>query len=132
VGGRFFPSVDGVFGAWRFADLAIQSFQPDLSAEPAWWKDGLSMILRAEALSPEQKSVIEEILGRRIQEAEAISLRAFEVPAAAGPVRLAATVKLRGFLEETDRRRSSVSDEEFEAALLESIRSERPHYTPVS
>jgi hypothetical protein len=90
------------------------------------------MILRAEALSPEQKSVIEEILGRRIQEAEAISLRAFEVPAAAGPVRLAATVKLRGFLEETDRRRSSVSDEEFEAALLESIRSERPHYTPVS
>jgi len=36
------------------------------------------MILRAEALSPAQKSVIEQILGRQILEAEAISLRAFE------------------------------------------------------
>jgi hypothetical protein len=90
------------------------------------------MILRAEALSPEQKLVIEEILGRRIQEAEAISLRAFEPPAAAGAERLAAVGKLRRFLEETDRPRDGVSDEEFEAALLESMRSERPHYTPVS
>jgi hypothetical protein len=88
------------------------------------------MILRAEALSPEQKSVIEEILGRQIQEAEAISLRAFEPPVA-NAERQAAAEKLRRFLEETGRPRSGGSDEEFEAALLDAFRSERPHYTPV-
>jgi hypothetical protein len=88
------------------------------------------MILRAEALSPEQKSVIEEILGRQIQKAEAISLRAFEPPVA-GAERQAAAGNLRRFLEETDRSRNGASDEEFEAALLEAFRSERPHYTPM-
>jgi hypothetical protein len=87
------------------------------------------MILRAEALSPEQKSVIEEILGRQILEAEAISVRAFEPPVA-GAERQAAAEKLRRFFEETDRPRGGVSDEDYEAALLEAIRSERPRYTP--
>jgi hypothetical protein len=89
------------------------------------------MILRAEALSPEQKSVIEQILGRQILEAEAISLRAFAPAVSSAQERHAATKKLRQFLEKTDRPRAGVSDEEYEAALLEAIRSERPHYTPV-
>ena len=88
------------------------------------------MILRAEAVSPEQKSVIEQILGRQILEAEAISLRAFEPPPVAAAERQAAAGKLRKFLEEADRPRAGVSDEQVEAALLEAIRSERPHYTP--
>ncbi|MGD0522146.1 MAG: hypothetical protein ABSA48_12885 [Terracidiphilus sp.] len=85
------------------------------------------MILSAEALSPAQKSVIEQILGRQILKAEAISLRAFAPPAAL-PERQAAAEKLRRFLE-SDRSIASISDEECEAALLEALRSERPAYT---
>jgi hypothetical protein len=90
------------------------------------------MILKAEALSPAQKSVLEQILGRQILEAEAISLRAFAPPLLDQSERLAATKNLRRFLEDSGRPCVSVSDEECEAALLEAIRSERPHYTPVS
>lgn len=86
------------------------------------------MILNAEALSPMQKSVIEQILGRQILEAEAISLRAFAPPPVALPERQAAAEKLRSFLGETDRPRVGVSDEECEAALLEALRSERPSF----
>jgi hypothetical protein len=93
-------------------------------------KGGLPMILNAGALSPAQKSVIEQILGRQILEAEAISLRAFAPPVAL-PEREAAAEKLRMFLEKSDRPRAGVSDEEREAALLEALRSERSEYTPV-
>lgn len=86
------------------------------------------MILSAEALSPAQKSVIEQILGRQILEAEAISLRAFARPLAALPERQAAAEKLRMFLEKSDPPRVGVSDEEYEAALIEALRSERPAY----
>jgi hypothetical protein len=87
------------------------------------------MILSAEALSPAQKSAIEQILGRQILKAEAISLRAFAPPKAAGPERQAAAEKLRIFLQKSDHPSASVSDEECEAALLEALRSERPAYT---
>jgi hypothetical protein len=86
------------------------------------------MILRAEALSPAQKSVIEQILGRQILEAEAISLRAFAPPPVSMPERQAAAEKLRQFLE-GDRPGAGASDEECEAALMEALRSERPAYT---
>ena len=83
------------------------------------------MILSAEALSPAQKSVIEQILGWQILEAEAISLRAFAPPPVALPERQAAVEKLRRFLE-GDRPRTGVSDEECQGALIEALRSERP------
>lgn len=85
------------------------------------------MILSAESLSPAQKSAIEQILGRQILEAEAISLRAFAPPPVSMPERRAAVEKLRSFLE-GDRPRAGVSDEECEAALLEALQSERPKY----
>jgi hypothetical protein len=86
------------------------------------------MILSSEALSPEQKSVIEQILGRQILEAEAISLRAF-APPVASPERQAAAEKIRKFLEAGGRPPAGVPNEEREAALLEALRSERPNYT---
>ncbi|MGA2216478.1 MAG: hypothetical protein ABSG51_00215 [Terracidiphilus sp.] len=89
------------------------------------------MILNAGALSPAQKSVLEQILGRQILEAEAISLRAFAPPQIESAKQHAATEKLRMFLEQSDRPRAGVSDEECEAALVEALRSERPEYTPV-
>ena len=85
------------------------------------------MILSAEALSPAQKSVIEQILGRQILEAEAISLRAFASPPVALPERQAAAEKLRRFLE-GEHPRAGVSDEECEAALLEALHNERPSF----
>jgi len=88
------------------------------------------MILSAEALSPAQRSVIEQILGRQIMEAEAISLRAFAPPPVSLPERQAAAEKLRRFLA-GDRPRTGVSDEECEAALLEALRSVRPAYTQI-
>jgi hypothetical protein len=86
------------------------------------------MILSADALSPAQKSVIEQILGRQILDAEAIILRAFAPPAAT-PERQAAVEKLRSFLDGADRPRAGVSEDECEAALLEALRSERQAYT---
>ena len=87
------------------------------------------MIVSAEALSPAQKSVIEQIIGRQIQEAEAISLRAFAPPIYL-PERQAAVDKLRSFLER-DRPCAEASNEECEAALLEALRSERPNYAQI-
>jgi hypothetical protein len=39
------------------------------------------MIHKAKALSPDQKMLVETLLGRRVLEDEAISVRAFEPPA---------------------------------------------------
>lgn len=89
------------------------------------------MIVSAESLSPAQKSVIEQILGRQIQEAEAISLRAFSQSPVDLAERQAAADKLRMFLETGGRPCAGVSDEECEGALLEALRSERPDYTPI-
>jgi hypothetical protein len=89
------------------------------------------MILNADAMSPEQKSVIEQILGREILAAEAISLRALPRQTHNPPSRQTAAEKLTSFLQKGDRPRTGVSDEEMEAALLEALRSERPRYTPI-
>ena len=75
--------------------------------------------------------MIEQILGRQILEAEAISLRAFAPPPVSMPERQAAAEKLRMFLEKSDHPRACVSDEECEAALLEALRSERPSFAQV-
>jgi hypothetical protein len=90
------------------------------------------MIVKAEELSASQKSVIEEILGRQIREAEAVSVRAFTTQVPTELERKAAKEKLIEFLERPGRSRPEVSDEEFEAAFLEAMRSVRPNFTPVS
>jgi hypothetical protein len=90
------------------------------------------MIVKAEELSAEQKSAIEQILGRQVLEVETISVRAFAPRATTESERTAATEKLIELLERPGRPRPSVSDEEFEAAFLEAMRSVRPNFTPVS
>ena len=89
------------------------------------------MILKSEALSPAQKSAIEQILGRQIVEAETISLRVFTSQPPDLQRQHAAIERLRAILDGAGRPRSGVTDEELESALLEAIRSERPSYTPV-
>ena len=39
------------------------------------------MIHKAKDLSPDQKAVVERLVGRKVLEAEAVSVRAFEPPA---------------------------------------------------
>ena len=87
------------------------------------------MIVQSTELSPNQKTAIEELLGRQLLDQEAVSLRAFEPLFT--PDRQAASEKLRKFLEETTRPRPGVSDEELDAAILEAIRSERPNVRPM-
>ena len=84
------------------------------------------MIIEAAELSPNQKAAIEELLGQPLFETAAISLRA--LPAAKSVEQKAAAENLSKFLAARQRPRTGVSDEEFEAAILEALRSERPHY----
>jgi len=87
------------------------------------------MIIETAELAPHQKAAIEELLGQPLFEKDAISLRAF--PAAKSAEQRAAAESLCKFLAARNRPRPGVSDEELEAAILEALRSERPHYTPM-
>ena len=89
-----------------------------------------SAIHKAEDLSPEQKTVIESLLGHRVQEGEAVSVRAFEVPAVSDVRREQITQRLRRYFAEVDARRRDVSAAETGDIIDEAIRSTRPHYRP--
>ena len=87
------------------------------------------MIIETAELSQNQKAAIEELLGRTLSEREAISLRA--LPQEKSAEQKAAAENLVKFLAARERPQPGVSDEELEAAILEALRSERPHFTPV-
>ena len=87
------------------------------------------MIIEAVELSAHQKAAIEELLGRPLVDQDAISLQA--LPQSTAAERKDAAAKLRKFLEDRKHRRTGVSDVEYEAALLEAFRSERPNFTPI-
>jgi hypothetical protein len=87
------------------------------------------MIIETAELSPNQKTAIEELLGQPLSEKDAISLRA--LPTTKSAEQRAAAENLCKFLAARERPQPGVSDEELEAAILEALRSERPHYTPM-
>jgi hypothetical protein len=88
------------------------------------------MIRSAKDLSPDQKKVIESLLGRRILEDEAISVRAIEPPPLSDQRRQEMAVELRKYFAEVDAHRRPGSAEEAEEILTEAIRSVRPGYRP--
>jgi hypothetical protein len=88
------------------------------------------VIHKAKDLSPNQKLVIESLLGRRVLEDEAISIRAFEPPALSDQQRQEITQGLRNYFAEVDASRKPGSAEESEGILTEAIRSSRPSYRP--
>jgi hypothetical protein len=88
------------------------------------------MIRSAKDLSPDQRNVIESLLGRRVLEDEAISIRAIESPALTDQRRQELAEELRRYFAEVDSRRSPGSAEEAEEILTEAIRSSRPGYRP--
>jgi len=89
------------------------------------------MIRNAKDLSPDQKALIEGLLGRRILEDEAVSIRAFEPAIVSDQRRHEIAAELRKYFAEVDANRKNVSDEEAEEIINEALRSTRPGYCPV-
>jgi len=88
------------------------------------------MIRNAKDLSPDQKTVIESLLGRRVLEDEAISVRAIEPPALSDERRLEVLRDLEAYFAQVDEQRQPVPPEEADAIIDEALRSTRPHYRP--
>jgi hypothetical protein len=88
------------------------------------------MIRNAKDLSPDQKAAIESLLGRRILEDEAISVRAIEPPALSDERRHELVEQLKKYFAEVDARRQPGSPEEAEDIINEAMRSVRPGYRP--
>ncbi|HXE65320.1 MAG TPA: hypothetical protein VN519_17370 [Bryobacteraceae bacterium] len=88
------------------------------------------MIRNAKDLSPDQKTVIEGLLGRRVLEGEEISVRAIQPPALSPERRKELVEGLTRYFAEVDARRKPASAEEAEEILTEAIRSVRPGYRP--
>ena len=88
------------------------------------------MIHHAKDLSPDQKKAIESLLGRRVLEDEAISIRAIAPPALTDQRRQELAEELRKYFAEVDARRKPGSAEEAEEVLTEAIRTTRPGYHP--
>jgi hypothetical protein len=86
------------------------------------------MIRNAKDLSPDQKAAIESLLGRRVLEDEAISVRAIEPPVLSDQRRLELAEELARYFAEVDARRKRGSAEEADEILTEAIRSSRPGY----
>ena len=88
------------------------------------------MIHRAKDLSPEQKQLIESLIGRQVMEDEAISVRAIEPPALSDEQKLELVEQLKKYFAEVDARRSPSSPEEAEDIINEAMKSVRPGYHP--
>ena len=88
------------------------------------------MICNAKDLSPDQKAAIETLLGRRIQEDEAVSVRTFEPVTVSQQRRLEIANELRKYFAEVDAARTPFSEEEAEDIVTEAMRSVRPGYRP--
>ena len=88
------------------------------------------MICNANDLSPNQKAALETLLGRRVQDGEAVSVRTFEPATASHQRKLELADELRKYFAEVDAVRKVVSDDEAEDILTEAMRSVRPGYRP--
>jgi hypothetical protein len=85
------------------------------------------MIRHAKDLSPDQKAVIEGLLGRAL-EGEVISIRAIEPPAVSEERKHELAGQLKNYFAEVDARRKPGSPEEAEDIIDEAMRSIRPGY----
>jgi hypothetical protein len=88
------------------------------------------MICNAKDLSADQKAAIETLLGRRVQEDEAVSVRTFEPVTVSHERKLEIANELRRYFAEVDAARKPVSEEETEDIITEAMRSVRPGYRP--
>ena len=115
-------------GSRRGADAEQKVHQP-VALQSVIMEPGFHpMIRNAKDLSPDQKAVIETLLGRRVLENEAISIRAIEPPALSDQRRHEQAADLQKYFSEVDALRKPGSAEEAEEILTEAMRSSRPDY----
>lgn len=88
------------------------------------------MIRSVRELSPDQKSVIESLLGRPVGAEENISVRAIEPPALTEEQRRELAEQLKKYFAEVDAGRAPGSPEEAEEIITEAMRSVRPGFRP--
>jgi hypothetical protein len=88
------------------------------------------MICNAKDLSPDQKAVLEALLGHRVQESDSVSVRTFEPAMVPHQRKLEIADELRKYFAEVDASRRPVSEEEAEDIITEAMRSVRPSYRP--
>jgi hypothetical protein len=88
------------------------------------------MIRHARDLSPDQKTAVESLLGRRVLDDEAISVRAFEPPVLSDRRQQVLADELKKYFAEVDAGRQQGTAEEAEEILTEAMRSSRPGYRP--
>jgi hypothetical protein len=87
------------------------------------------MIRNARDLSPDQ-AVIESLLGRRVLEDEAISIRAIEPPALSDERKHELAEQSKNYFAEVDPHRKLGSPDEADDIINEAMRSVRPGYRP--
>ncbi len=83
------------------------------------------MICNASDLSPDQKVSLETLLGRPVQDGEAVSVRTFEPATVTHERKLEIANDLRKYFAEVDAARKPVSEAEAEDILTEAMRSGR-------
>lgn len=88
------------------------------------------MICNAEDLSPDQKAAVETLLGRPVEQGEAVSVRTFEPARVSRERKLEIATELRKYFAEVDASRRPVSEDEVEDIINEAMRSVRPGYRP--
>lgn len=88
------------------------------------------MICNATDLSPDQKAALEKLLGRRVHDGEAVSVRTFEPAVVSREQKIEIANELRKYFAEVDAARKPVSDVEAEDIINEAMRSVRPGYRP--
>lgn len=86
------------------------------------------MIHRAKDLTPDQRLLIEHLLGRRVLEEEAISVRAFEPPALSDESRREVARRLEQYFAALDGQREPGLPAEAEELIAEAIRTARPGF----
>jgi hypothetical protein len=88
------------------------------------------MIHRAKDLTPDQKHLIEGLMGRRVQDDETVSIQAFAPPHIPEERRLQIAEELKKYFAEVDSGRQSATAEEADEIITEAIRSTRSGYRP--
>jgi hypothetical protein len=86
------------------------------------------MIHKAKDLSPDEKLMIESLLGRRVLDEEAISIRAIRPGALSENRRRELARELQRYFAEVDASRQNVSAKTADEILTEAIRTSRPDY----
>jgi hypothetical protein len=91
------------------------------------------MIRHVKELSTDQRVVIESLLGRALDDAEALSIRPVPVIRDAPPLERRREIagELRDYFARVDAQQRDASPEELDEAIDEALKHVRPSYKPI-